>query len=178
MQNITAPLIRTYSINWNTYLIEPVEYNGRQISKVYDKYGVFYVDKKPMKRINDTFRKLGTTYKASVEYSKEFLGDVYKPPIIMFYDHPYTVIPLFSPKTSKCIWIALHPILSAKQLCNGLKITFTNQAEVIIPMSYMALTNRYFVASTLCKKVLLQRNAIEKEINLQNVNETKRFFNP
>lgn len=163
-----------YYITPNTYVVEPVEYNGKSCSRVYDKFEIFYIDKKPLKLLNDTFRKLGTTYKASMDFSKRFLGKgKHKVPIVLSYDQPYAFFPLLSPYSSKNIWIAQHAIINIQKCEDSTIITLKNDYEITLPIHYPSFCTQYVCATMLLKFALKQREAIHKELGLLQIAKEK-----
>ncbi|MFC5540422.1 MAG: competence protein ComK [Bacilli bacterium] len=155
-----------YYITPNTYVVEPVEYNGKSCSRVYDKFEIFYIDKKPLKLLNDTFRKLGTTYKASMDFSKRFLGKgKHKVPIVLSYDQPYVFLPVLSPSSSKNIWIAQHAIINIRKGKDGTIITLKNEVEIELPIHYTSFCAQYACATMLLKYALKQRKLFQRELD-------------
>lgn len=166
--------IDLYYITPNTYLIEPVEHNGKYHSIVYDKFGVFYVDKRPLRILNDTLKKLGTSYKAAIEFSKSFLGkEKHKLPIVMSYDQPYTFLPLLSPNSSKNIWIAQHAIINIRKCGDSTEITLKNDHEFILPLHYTSFCTQYVCATMLQKFAIKQREVIQRELDFFNIAKEK-----
>ncbi|MBB5150414.1 MULTISPECIES: competence protein ComK [Ureibacillus] len=171
---VDTEVIDWYYITPNTYLIEPVEHKGKHCSLVYDKFGIFYVDKKPLKLVGDTLKKLGTTYKASTDFSKRFFGkEKHKLPIVLSYDQPYAFFPLLSPYSSKNIWIAQHAIINIQKCEDSTIITLKNDYEITLPIHYPSFCTQYVCATMLLKFALKQREAIHKELGLLQIAKEK-----
>lgn len=165
-----------YYITPNTYLIEPIEHNGKCYSIVYDRHGVFFVKKKPLRILNDTLKKLGTTYKAATNFSKKFLGkEKHKLPIVMSYDQPYTFLPLFSPHSSKNIWIAQHAIINIRKCNDTTVITLKNDCEFVLPLHYTSFCTQYVCATMLKKFAIKQREVVQKELGFFNMAKEKNY---
>lgn len=163
-----------YYITPNTYLIEPIEYKGKPCSRVHDKFGIFYVDKKPLKLLNDTFKKLGTSYKAANDFSKRFFGkEKHKVPIVLSYDQPYTFFPLLSPYSSKNIWIAQHAIINIQKRGDSTFVTLKNDYETLLPIHYTSFCTQYVCATMLLKFALKQREMIQKELGFLHIAKEK-----
>lgn len=166
-----------YYITPNTYLIEPIERNGKYHSIVYDKHGMFFVNKRPFRILSDTLKKLGTTYKVANEFSKKFLGkEKHKVPIVMSYDQPYTFLPLLSPYSSKNIWIAQHAIINIRKCDDSsTEITLKNGCEFILPLHYTSFCAQYVCATMLQKFAIKQREVVQKELGFFNIAKEKSY---
>lgn len=171
-------ILTNYHVNPNTYLIEPFEYDGKLFSRIYEKYGIFYVAKKPLKLVHDSFKRLGTTYDAAVEYSKSFFEDgTQKLPVVMFFDLPYTIFPLYSPYSSENIWIAFSPIFYIRKLRGCTEVIFENETKKVFPLCFPAFSNRHLHATLLTKYAIRQRFSIQKELGLLHIKEFESFIN-
>lgn len=154
-----------YYITPNTYVIEPIECDGKAYSRVYDKFDTFCIKRKPLKLLDETLKKLGSSYKAATDFSKMFLGKgKHKVPIVLSYDQPYVFLPILSPSSSKNIWIAQHAIINIQKCEDSTMILLKNDVEFKVPIHYTAFCTQYVCATMLLKYALKQREAIHREL--------------
>ncbi|MDI7742899.1 competence protein ComK [Lysinibacillus fusiformis] len=161
-------VIDAYYISFNTFLIEPVEHEGKLYSHVYDKSGEYIVERKPFYIVRHSCNVLGSNYNNAKKIAQCFLGsEKHKLPIVVTQDFgiPNVFFPLHSPNSPSNIWVGLHAITNIRRLKEYTEITLKNGIELVVPLNYASFCSQYVSATMLQKHVAHQRTTIRNELN-------------
>lgn len=135
-----------YQININTLAIVPYEDNKTNIIEN-NKNIIFNSGVKTV--INDNCCYFGSSYEGRRIGTKKIIGVNYKAPIIIEESADLVFFPTTSPRLNECIWLSLKNIKDYKK--NGKKtiLTFVNDSQIIINMSYNSFDNQILRAARL-----------------------------
>ncbi|MED3763084.1 competence protein ComK [Ureibacillus sp. FSL K6-8385] len=161
----TVKKVKSYYISPKTYTIEPIEYEGKTCSRVSEKSSVYIVEKKPYKIVDDTYRKLGSTYQAAIDFSKRFLGNRKKVPIVVPYQQLYSLIPVFSPHSLKNIWISQHAIHKIQQSKGKTIVILKNDDVIHLPIHYLSFMSQFGNATLLLNHAIEERAEIQRTLS-------------
>ncbi|QCR31552.1 competence protein ComK [Lysinibacillus sp. SGAir0095] len=148
-----VPVLKSYHITLDTYLIEPIMCGEKIYSYVYDKKGEFIVERKPFYIVRRSCDVLGYNYKSAIKFSKEFFGkDKHKLPILIAHDgKPNILFPIYSPTSPNNIWVGLHGIANIGVNKHPSEITLLDGKEKTLPVSITSLNSQYVYATMLYK---------------------------
>ena len=153
------PVLDSYQIRLDTYLIAPFQDGEKIYSYVYDKSGEYIVKRKPLYIVRRSCKLLGYSYKSALQFSKDFFGkDKHKVPILLPHEGiPNILFPLYSPSGTNNIWVGLHGIANVgdhKELLQ--EITLLDGKEKTLPVSKTSFDSQYLRAIKLFTHASLQ----------------------
>ena len=152
-------MLESYEINYNTLAIIPI---NTRVSKVIEKDKNLLVNKKSIEIIDDSCRFFGSTFDGRHQGTKEMIGITYKSPIIIEETQSIIFFPTSSPRYNNCYWIALNKIKSSEKIDNFSQITFNNDIELSLNISYESLKSQILRATML-------ESTLKKRINCEKI---------
>ena len=170
-----VPVLDSYQIRLDTYLIAPYQMGDKTYSYVYDKSGEYIVKRKPLYIVRRSCKLFGYSYKTAIQFSKEFFGkDKHKLPILLPHEGvPNIMFPLYSPSSLNNIWIGLHGIANIGDHKQSQEITLIDGKETPLPVSNTSFNSQYLRA------IKLYTHAFNEINNLKSDNKPPiNFFNP
>jgi competence protein ComK len=148
-------MLDDYEINVDTLAVIPI---NNEVSKVYEKEEEYYVRKSSNKIIDSNCRYYGSSYKGRCEGTKYLTGIKSKFPVIIEESRNMIFFPTGSSRNDKNCWISLNNILSYNKDNNGTLITFKNNKNIPIDISFYSLDNQYYRATMLKSKLNDNKN--------------------
>lgn len=160
-----ANYVNGYLMSFNTYLLEPIQYNSKIFTRVIDKHNELIVTRKPLHVLRKSCISLGTTYEAAKHSAKRFFGNQHKLPIVVTFDYGYPCIflPTYSPNSIHNIWIGLHAISNIVPSKMGCIVTLKNDQQIELPVQYASISKQFVNASMLYKHYMNERKQISQD---------------
>lgn len=146
-------MLENYEINKKTLAIISQKGNTCKIMEEEEEY---IVNKSSKTVLDDSCKYFGSSYQGRFEGTKALLGYNYKSPIIVEESQEIVFFPTTSPRIDQCNWIALNKIKSYERKDNKTLITFNNDENLLLDISYESLENQIFRATRL-ESVLKKR---------------------
>lgn len=110
----------------------------------------YIVDEKPYKIMDYSCQYFGSSYEGREKGSQKMLGSSrYKVPVIVEETKNLIFFPTVSPSSYDCSWLALNKIKKYEKSDQNTKITFQNNKEIIVPISYRTIENQVLRATRL-----------------------------
>ena len=139
--------MREYEINEGTLAVISID---DKKSKVMEDSNNYIVEKSSFDVMDHSCKYFGSSYEGRKQGSKDVIGANYKLPIIVEDGRNLVFFPTTSIEDEDCMWIAVNKIKKYEQMdFNTTKITFTNNQNIIIPLSYRSIQNQIFRATRL-----------------------------
>lgn len=136
-----------YEINEGTLAVLPKE-NGQ--SRVLEEDQEYDVEEKPYKIMDFSCQYFGSSYEGREQGSQSVLGaSRYKVPVVVEESRNIIFFPTISPSHYECSWISLSQIKNYEKQGQDTKITFKNNKEIILPISYRSVENQILRATRL-----------------------------
>lgn len=136
-----------YEVSEGTLAIVPMK---KSSSKVFEDDNEYVVDKVPFEIMDDSCRYFGSSYEGRKEGAKSILGVEYKVPIVVEDYNNLVFFPTISPQDPKCVWIASKQVKDYEELSsNSIRVTFENDTQIIVPVSYRSFQNQLLRATRL-----------------------------
>ena len=144
-------MLEDYEINIDTLAVVPI---NSEVSKVYENEVEYYVKKSSNKIIDNNCKYYGSSYRGRCEGTKFLTGIKSKCPIIIEDSRDIIFFPTGSVRNNdnNC-WIALNNIKQYKKSDKGSSITFKNNINIPLDISFYSLDNQYYRATMLKSKI-------------------------
>ena len=153
-------IVNTYHVTKDTYIIEPINHEGKPFTRIYDKSGEVIISKKPLSVIRDSCKNMGSSLKFAQQVSKEFFGEEkHKLPIIISFHFglPFVVFPLLSPSSPNNIWIGLNGVSKIRRKNSQTEVTLKDGREFTLQINYASFCIQYVCAMLLFKHAQTKR---------------------
>ncbi len=144
-----------YEINSSTLAIIPL---GENISKVYEEEAEYIVSKSPNAIIKENCEFYGSSYEGRCKGTKKLTGIKSKFPIIIEESRNIIFFPTSSVRSDNNTWIALNNIKEYTEDNLNSKITFKNNENLDLDISYYSLDNQICRAYMLNSKLYDKKN--------------------
>ena len=144
-----------YEINSSTLAIIPL---GENISKVYEEEAEYIVSKSPNAIIKENCEFYGSSYEGRCKGTKKLTGIKSKFPIIIEESRNIIFFPTSSVRSDNNTWIALNNIKEYTEDNLNSKITFKNNENIDLDISYYSLDNQICRAYMLNSKLYDKKN--------------------
>lgn len=152
------PLIknnRYYIINAYTMMIQPMPYENKLYSKIFQLDGELHSPYKPTVIIKKNCLDNASTYEGRVNGSRYILGRYQKVPIIINAENQLYFFPTASPDHADCTWInPMHVDEFYPKDKKTIFVRFHNNQTIEIPVSYHIFSNQMNKTMTLQNKVI------------------------
>lgn len=142
--------MNNYEINSATLAIVPL---GENLSKVYEEEAEYIVSKSPNAIIKENCEFYGSSYEGRCRGTKNLTGIKSKFPIIIEESRNIIFFPTGSVRSEENTWIALNNIKEYKIDALNSKITFKNNENLDLDISYYSLDNQVCRAHMLNSKL-------------------------
>ena len=142
--------MNNYEINSATLAIVPL---GENLSKVYEEEAEYIVSKSPNAIIKENCEFYGSSYEGRCRGTKNLTGIKSKFPIIIEESRNIIFFPTGSVRSEENTWIALNNIKEYKIDALNSKITFKNNENLDLDISYYSLDNQVCCAHMLNSKL-------------------------
>ncbi len=110
----------------------------------------YIVSEKSYNIMDHSCRFFGSSYSGREEGSQNILGGIrYKVPIIVEESKNLIFFPTESPNNTECCWISLKKIKNYSKSDQNTKITFINDSEIVLPISFRTVENQILRATRL-----------------------------
>ena len=139
-----------YEINSSTLAIVPL---GEDISKVYEEEAEYIVSKSTNAIIKENCEFYGSSYEGRCKGTKKLTGIKSKFPIIIEESRNIIFFPTSSVRSDSNTWIALNNIKEYTEDNLNSKITFKNNENLDLDISYYSLDNQICRAHMLNSKL-------------------------
>ncbi|MDD2377487.1 MAG: competence protein ComK [Bacilli bacterium] len=149
----------SYEINRGTLAIIPVT---DKISQVIEDENQFLVRKSTTKIIDESCKFFGSSYLGRKDGTKRLIGVTYKAPIIVCESSGIIFFPTSSPRFDNCHWISLNNLkdyTKHKTDINKCIVTFKNDKEIQLNLSFFILENQIYRATMLESKLMKLKTA-------------------
>ena len=143
-----------YEINSSTLAIVPL---GENISKVYEEEAEYIVSKSTNSIIKENCEFYGSSYEGRCKGTKKLTGIKSKFPIIIEESRNIIFFPTSSIRSNNNIWIALNNIKNYSEDNLNSKITFKNNNNLDLDISYYSLDNQ------ICRAYMLNSKLYDKK---------------
>ena len=147
-----------YEINSATLAIIPL---GDNVSEVYEAETKYIINKSPNAIIKENCEFYGSSYEGRCKGTKNLTGIKSKYPIIIEESRNIIFFPTSSVRSEDNTWIALNHIKNYSKIDLNSKITFKNNENLELNISYYSLDNQICRAYMLNSK-LYDRKKIKK----------------
>ena len=144
-----------YEINSSTLAIIPL---GENISKVYEEEAEYIVSKSPNAIIKDNCEFYGSSYDGRCRGTKKLTGIKSKFPIIIEESRNIIFFPTASIRSNENSWIALNNIKDYQECNLNSNITFKNNENLELDISYYSLDNQ------ICRAHMLNSKLYDKKV--------------
>ena len=138
--------MNTYEINEDTLALIP---KGENDVMIYEKDDSFLCSSNCTEIMDNSCKYYGSTYEGRKEGSKYILGASYKLPIIVEESKFLIFIPTESPYLPSCVWLSLNHIVKIEKNLQNTIVTFSNNKQIKLPISYRSLENQILRATRL-----------------------------
>lgn len=145
-----------YEINSSTLAIVPL---GENISKVYEEEAEYIVSKSTNSIIKENCEFYGSSYEGRCKGTKKLTGIKSKFPIIIEESRNIIFFPTSSIRSNDNMWISLNNIKSYAEQDLNSKITFKNNENIDLNISYYSLDNQ------ICRAHMLNSKLYDKKID-------------
>ena len=145
-----------YEINSSTLAIIPL---GEDVSEVYETEAKYVISKSPNAIIKDNCEFYGSSYDGRCKGTKKLTGIKYKFPIIIEESRNIIFFPTSSVRSNENTWIALNNIKTYSEKDLNSKVTFKNNENLDLDISYYSLDNQICRAHMLNSKLYDKKNA-------------------
>lgn len=145
-----------YEINSSTLAIVPL---GENISKVYEEEAEYIVSKSTNSIIKENCEFYGSSYEGRCKGTKKLTGIKSKFPIIIEESRNIIFFPTSSIRSNDNMWISLNNIKSYAEQDLNSKITFKNNENIDLDISYYSLDNQ------ICRAHMLNSKLYDKKID-------------
>lgn len=145
-----------YEINSSTLAIVPL---GEDISKVYEEEAEYIVSKSPNAIIKENCEFYGSSYAGRCKGTKKLTGIKSKFPIIIEESRNIIFFPTSSVRSDNNTWIALNNIKDYKTDNLNSIITFKNNENLDLDISYYSLDNQ------ICRAHMLNSKLYDKKVD-------------
>ena len=147
--------MKEYEINSSTLAIITI---GENISKVYEKDAEYVVSKSSNAIIKENCEFYGSSYEGRCKGTKKITGIKSKFPIIIEESRNIIFFPTSSIRSNNNTWIALNNIKEYNINNLNSKITFKNNENLDLDISYYSLDNQICRAHMLNSKLHDKKN--------------------
>jgi competence protein ComK len=133
--------LKSYEIHTNTMALLPYHNEeGRPMTEVWEEEQNLYVEKPPLKVLNESCIYLGSTYEGQREAVRRAMGFSSLAPIMISAQLGIFFFPVESPKNSSCIWLSQSHVqrIEAKETELS-RVIFSNGSHILIPQSKYSL---------------------------------------
>ncbi len=145
-----------YEINSSTLAIIPL---GENISKVYEEEAEYIVSKSSNAIIKENCEFYGSSYEGRCKGTKKLTGIKSKFPIIIEESRNIIFFPTSSVRSDNNTWIALNNIKDYKIDNLNSIITFKNNENLDLDISYYSLDNQ------ICRAHMLNSKLYDKKVD-------------
>ncbi len=145
-----------YEINSSTLAIIPL---GEDVSEVYETEAKYVISKSPNAIIKDNCEFYGSSYDGRCKGTKKLTGIKSKFPIIIEESRNIIFFPTSSVRSNENTWIALNNIKTYSEKDLNSKVTFKNNENLDLDISYYSLDNQICRAHMLNSKLYDKKNA-------------------
>lgn len=161
-----------YTVHENTMAFIPVHEIGKTKTKIVEHNNFDECHLNPIELVDRNLRFLGSSLKGASEGARYILGEINMYPVIMNLKHHLVWFPSSSPMNRDCVWLALNHIKNFRaNVDQSTIVTFSNDYEINIEVSYHAFKRRIYHAYDLKFK-------IEQRIKYIFLNPTKKENSP
>lgn len=148
--------MKDYEINSSTLAIIPL---GEDLSKVYEEEAEYIVPKSPTAIIKENCEFYGSSYEGRCKGTKKLTGIKSKFPIIIEESRNIIFFPTTSVRSNNNTWIALNNIKDYQIDNLNSKITFKNNENLDLDISYYSLDNQ------ICRAHMLNSKLYDKKVD-------------
>lgn len=131
--------MKYYEINEDTIAVIPI---GFEKTKIVEKNNEYIINARAYSIMDESCKYYGSTYKGRLNAAKKILQCSYKLPILVEESQNLIFFPTKSSLEEDCCWINFNYIEKIDKTENGSVIFFTNQKDIIIPVSKLSLENQ------------------------------------
>ena len=135
-----------YEINETTLAILPFSENK---SRVIEKEDEYIVNDTPTEVMEHSCEYFGSSLEGRMLGSKNMIGSVYKPPIIVEDTKKLIFFPTQALASEKVGWISYKNIKNIEKNNKKTKITFKNGEKVLVNIPYYSIKNQMFRCNVL-----------------------------
>lgn len=144
-----------YTVHENSMAFLPVHDGiGKTKTKIVEFNNFEECHLNPIELVDRNLRFLGSSLRGANEGTRCILGEINMYPVIMNLKHHIVWFPSRSPLNRDCVWLALNHIKNFRENTNkSIIVTFSNDYELDIPVSYHAFKRRIHHAYDLKFKI-------------------------
>ena len=135
-----------YEVNASTLAILP-DKCGK--SRIIEKENEYLIEDKPYKIMEHSCEYFGSSIKGRICGTKNMLGSIYKPPLLIEESKKIIFFPTESPNTDNNIWISLNNIKEYNKQDHKTIIKFKNNKEIVLDIPYYSIDNQILRATRL-----------------------------
>ena len=150
--------MKVYKISSKTLLIIPI---NDESTKIIEEDNIFIEHNNAMTIIDYNCKIHGSSYLGRFESSKLLLGINNKLPIIIEESNDFIFFPTNSSRNSNCCWIAYNNIGNYIEFRNKVLITFKNEQQFPINISYNSFEKQIVKTNKLIMINKFQKNLIK-----------------
>jgi competence protein ComK len=145
---------RYYVINTYTMMIQPMRYEDKLYSRIFQLDGEFHSPLKPTDIIKMNCLDNASSYEGRVNGSRHILGRYQKVPITINSENQLYFFPTASPDHADCTWInPIHVENIFEKDNKTILVRFHNNQTIEISVSHHIFTNQMHKTMTLQNKV-------------------------
>ncbi len=148
--------MENYEINSSTLAIVPF---GEDVSEVYEAEAKYIVSKSPNAIIRENCEFYGSSYEGRCKGTKKLTGIKSKFPIIIEESRNIIFFPTSSSRSNENAWIALNNIKEYSNKKLNSEITFKNNENLDLDISYYSLDNQ------ICRAYMLNSKLYDKKMD-------------
>jgi len=143
-----------YFVSFNTIALVPVWVENNLYTRVVENHAEFLVKMKPSSIVKKSLIFYGNSYKHATLFSRESIGRLHKPPLLISHDFgvPLIMFPTLSGESDGNIWLSFSAIdrfsINSHNQC---LVHFTNSNILPVNVSHSTMcrqfTNSYFLTN-------------------------------
>lgn len=153
-----------YLVSFNTIALVPIRMEYKLYTRVIENHTEFLVKMKPSSIIKKSLIYYGNSYKLATFYSREAIGRIHKPPLLISHDYgvPLIMFPTLSAESEGNIWISSSAIdyfsLDSHKKC---LVHFTNSSILPVNVSLSTMCRQHTFSHFLTRGFQKKRNKID-----------------
>ncbi|WP_017379196.1 competence protein ComK [Paenisporosarcina sp. TG-14] len=153
-----------YLVSFNTIALVPIRIENKLYTRVIENHTEFLVKMKPSSIIKKSLIYYGNSYKLATFYSREVIGRVHKPPLLISHDYgvPLIMFPTLSGESEGSIWFSSSAIdFFTFDSHNRCLVHFTNSFVLPVNVSQSTMCRQHTFSHFLTRGFQKKRTKID-----------------
>ncbi|WP_342513030.1 competence protein ComK [Sporosarcina sp. FSL K6-1522] len=153
-----------YIVSFDTFMLQPVNKDGKLATRVVERNREFLIPKKPIHIVRKSCDFYGGSLQNSINSARLMLGNRHKTPIILAsgFGSPYIFLPTLSPRSEQNVWFSYHAIDYIEPDHLGSIVYLENNQSIKLNASPTTMFRQYTFAGLLEKRFLKKQKQLSK----------------